>query len=165
MRQDRRGRSGHGSLPSGPRGRPMGPGTHAARGGCTKSGVGGGQGWGDKVDGHMPWGALSGSRRVRGHKKVFWARGGGFRAPVVQYMQYMQIWITYIHIHTHTCIYHHIPHIPTHTYICHRRLENTDGSKIQTDSCRYLQIHADTYSPQKYLQHTYTYLQYLLIPT
>ncbi len=68
------------------------PRTHAARGACEKSGVRDGpegQGWLNKVDGHMAWGTLSGSRRVEGHKKVFWARGrsGGFRALVAQYMQ------------------------------------------------------------------------------
>jgi hypothetical protein len=67
-----------------------------------KSGREVGLGWGCKVDGHMPWGALSGSRRVRGHKRVFVGRGGGFHAPVVQYLQYMQIQIIYLRIHAHT---------------------------------------------------------------
>jgi hypothetical protein len=58
--------------------------------------------WGCKVDGHMPWDALSGSRRVRGHERVFWGRGGGFRAPVVQYMRYTQIQIIYLCIHANT---------------------------------------------------------------
>ena len=52
-----------------------------------KSGRRGGLGWGQKVVGHMPWGALSGSPRVLGHEEVFWGRCGGFRAPVVQCMQ------------------------------------------------------------------------------
>jgi hypothetical protein len=52
-----------------------------------KSGREVGLGWGCKVDGHMPWGALSGFRRVRGHKRVLGGRGGGFHAPVVQYLQ------------------------------------------------------------------------------
>ncbi len=43
-------------------------------------------GWGQTVVDHLPWGALSGSPRVRGHERVFWGRCGGFRAPVVQYM-------------------------------------------------------------------------------
>ncbi len=51
-----------------------------------KSGRGGGLGWGQKVVGHMPWGALSGSPRVRGQERVFWGCCGGFRAPVVQYL-------------------------------------------------------------------------------
>lgn len=63
----------------------------------------------DKVVRHMPWGALSGSPRVRGHERVFWGRCGGFRAPAVQYMQYLQIQITYICIHANTYIYLHIP--------------------------------------------------------
>ena len=48
---------------------------------------GGGLGWVQKVVGHMPWGALSGSPRVLGHEEVFWGCCGGFRAPVVQCMQ------------------------------------------------------------------------------
>ena len=52
-----------------------------------KSGRRGGLGWGQKVVGHMPWGALSGSPRVLGHEEVFWGCCGGFRAPVVQCMQ------------------------------------------------------------------------------
>ena len=48
-----------------------------------KSGREGGLGWGQTVDGHMPWGALSGSPRVQGHEGVFWGCSGGFRAPVV----------------------------------------------------------------------------------
>ncbi len=36
-----------------------------------KIGSRGGLGWGQKVDGHMPWGALSGSRQVLGHERVF----------------------------------------------------------------------------------------------
>ncbi len=50
-----------------------------------------GLGWGYKVDGHMPWGALSGSRLVLGHKRVFWGLGGGFRAAVAQYLRYMHM--------------------------------------------------------------------------
>jgi hypothetical protein len=67
-----------------------------------KSGREVGLGWGCKVDGHMPWGALSGSRRVRGHKRVFGGCGVGFHAPVVQYLQYMQIQIIYLCIHALT---------------------------------------------------------------
>ena len=52
-----------------------------------KSGRRGGMGWGQKVVGHMPWGALSGSPLVLGHEEVFWGCCGGFRAPVVQCMQ------------------------------------------------------------------------------
>ncbi len=37
-----------------------------------KSGRGGGLVWGQKVVRHMPWGALSGSPRVRGQERVFW---------------------------------------------------------------------------------------------
>jgi hypothetical protein len=59
-------------------------------------------GWGQTVVGHMPWGALSGSPRVQGHERVFWGLCCGFRAPVVQYMQYMQILITYIYIQANT---------------------------------------------------------------
>jgi hypothetical protein len=58
-----------------------------------KSGRGGGLGWGQKVVGHMHWGALSGSPRLLGQERVFWGRCGGFRAPVVQYLQYIQILI------------------------------------------------------------------------
>ena len=52
-----------------------------------KSGRRGGLGWGQKVVGHMSWGALSGSSLVLGHEEVFWGCCGGFRAPVVQCMQ------------------------------------------------------------------------------
>jgi len=58
-----------------------------------KSGRGGGLGWGQKEVGHMHWGALSGSPRLLGQERVFWGRCGGFRAPVVQYLQYIQILI------------------------------------------------------------------------
>ena len=58
-----------------------------------KSGRRGGMGWGQKVVGHMPWGALSGSPRLLGQERVFWGRCGGFCAPVVQYLQYIQILI------------------------------------------------------------------------
>ncbi len=58
----------------------------------------------------MPRGALSGSRRVRGQKKVFWGRGECFSAQMGKYMHYMQsmmqIGIAYMHIHAipkHTC--------------------------------------------------------------
>ena len=44
-----------------------------------------------------------------GHERVFWGRCGGFRAPAVQYIQYLQIQITYICIHANTYIYLHIP--------------------------------------------------------
>jgi hypothetical protein len=67
-----------------------------------KLGRGGGLGWGQKVVGHMPWDALSGSPRMRGHEKVFWGLCGGFRAPVVQYLKYMQILIRCVRIHTDT---------------------------------------------------------------
>jgi hypothetical protein len=66
-----------------------------------KSGREWGLGWGQTVDGPMPWGALSGSPRVLGHERVFGGHGGGFRAPVVQYLQYMQILIIYQRIHAH----------------------------------------------------------------
>ncbi len=69
----------------------------------------GGLGWGQKVVGHMPWGALSGSLRVQGHERVFWGCCGGYRAPVVQCMQYMQILIAYLRIHANTYRYLQIP--------------------------------------------------------
>jgi hypothetical protein len=65
-------------------------------------------GWGKKVVGPMPWGALSGSPRVRGHESVFGGCCGGFSAPVVQGMQYMQILIAYLHIHANTYTYLHM---------------------------------------------------------
>jgi hypothetical protein len=72
-----------------------------------------GLGWGYKVDGHMPWGALSGSCLMLGRKRVFWGRGGGFCAAVAQYLRYMQT-----DMHTHTCIYILIPaHIQSHTAV------------------------------------------------
>ena len=80
-----------------------------------KSGREWGLGWGQTVDGPMPWGALSGSPRVRGHEKVFWGLCGGFRSPVVQYLQYMQILIRYLYILAYTHRYLQIPNIPTHT--------------------------------------------------
>ncbi len=43
----------------------------------------GGLGWGQKVAGHMPWGALSGSLWVQGHERVLRGCCGGFRAPAV----------------------------------------------------------------------------------
>ena len=67
-------------------------------------------GWDEKVVGHMPWGALSGSPRVLGHERVFWGSCGGFRAPTVKYMQYLQIHThtyTYMQIHTYTYTYLH----------------------------------------------------------
>jgi hypothetical protein len=67
-----------------------------------KSGREVGLGWGQKLDRHMPWGALSGSRRVRGHERVFWGLCGGIHALVVQYLQYMQILTIYLRIHSHT---------------------------------------------------------------
>ena len=122
-----------------------------------KSGREGGLGWGCKVDGHMPWGALSGSPRVLGHERVFWGRCGGFSAPVAQYLQYMRILIIYLRIHTNTHKY-----LLIHTY---RRQLNTDCSnilipyrQILADTCRkiptaYLHIHAiPTYT---YTAHTY----------
>ena len=69
-----------------------GPDTDSSRK-IEKSGRGWGPVWGHKVVGHMPWGALSGPPRVRGHESVFWGRCGGFRAPGVQGMKYMQILI------------------------------------------------------------------------
>ncbi len=66
-------------------------------------------GWGQKVVWHMPWGALSGSPLVQGHERVFWGCCGGFRAPVVQCMQYMQILIAYLRIHANTYRYLQIP--------------------------------------------------------
>ncbi len=106
-----------------------------------------GLGWGQKVDGHMPWGALSGSRRVRGHERVFGGLCGGFRTPVVQYLQHMQILIIYLHLHTY------------------RIQQNTDGSlilirykQIPFDTCRYMHIP----TPKIYLHihaiPTYTYI-------
>ena len=107
-------------------------------------------GWGQKVVGYMPWGALSGSPLVRGHQRVFRGSCGGFRAPTCNSYRY-------IHIDTHTCIY---IHIPTHTCIVPDH--NTYSNDIQT---RYRQIATDTY---KYLQIT-TPLKiptiYLHIPT
>ena len=82
-----------------------------------KSGRRGGLGWGQKVVGHMPWGALSGSPRVLGHEEVFWGCCGGFRAPVVQCMQYLQILMAYWCIHAYTCIYLQYLHIPIYRYI------------------------------------------------
>jgi hypothetical protein len=116
------------------------------RNGIKKWGRGGGLGWDPTVVGHMPWGALSGSPRVRGHERVFWGCCGGFRAPVVQCMQYMQILITYIHIHANTYKYLHI-----HTY---RRQQNTGGSnipikyrQISIDTCRYMHIPTSLKTP------------------
>ena len=71
-------------------------------------------GWGQKVVGHMPWGDLSGSPRVWGHERVFWECCGGFRAPVVPCMQYLQIRIAYLRIHANTYRY---LHIPIHAYL------------------------------------------------
>ena len=129
-------------------------------------------GWGHKVVGHMPWGALSGSPRVRGHEKVFWGLCGCFHAPVVQYLQYMQILIRYVRIHTDTYKYLHI-----HTYW---RQQNTYGGNILKDTNRFLLIHTDTCiyllqkkipTPRKIYPHilsyTYIYLPntYKKIPT
>ena len=125
-----------------------------------KSGRGGGLVWGQKVVGHMPWGALSGSPRVRGQERVFWGLCGGFRAPVVQYLQYMQILIRCVRIHTDTYKYLHI-----HTYW---RQQNTDGGDILKDTNRLLLIHTDTciFLLQKKYPHilSYTYNTYQ-IPT
>ncbi len=66
-------------------------------------------GWGQKVFEHMLWGALSGSPRVQGHERVFWGCCRGFRALVVQCMQYMQIFIAYLRIHANTYRYLQIP--------------------------------------------------------
>jgi hypothetical protein len=79
--------------------------------GVHKSGVLEGQGWGNKVDGHMPWGALSGSRRFLGHKRVFWGRGGGFRASA-RWSNTCNTYTQYIHILSQTT-YLHIPNMPT----------------------------------------------------
>ena len=70
----------------------------------------------------MPWGALSGSRRVRDHKRVFEGRGGGFHhdAPVVQYLQYMQ---------TYTCSYTLIAANTQYTYTY---------MQIPADTCGYI---------------------------
>jgi hypothetical protein len=63
----------------------------------------------------MPWGALSGACLVRGHKRVFWGRGGGVRATVAQYLRYLHIlmdtykYTLYLHIHAYTCRYLPIP--------------------------------------------------------
>ena len=101
-----------------------------------KSGRRGRLGWGQKVVGHMPWGALSGSPRVLGQERVFWGRCGGFRAPVVQYLQYMQILMRCVRIHTDTYKYLHI-----HTY---GRQQNTDGGNILKDTNRFLRIHTES---------------------
>ena len=106
--------------------------------------------WGQKVVRHMPWGALSGSPRVRGQERVFWGLCGRFSAPVVQYLQYMQILIKYLHIHTYW------------------RQQNTYGGNILKDTNRFLLIHADTciFLLQKKYPHIllYTYNTYQ-IPT
>ena len=85
-----------------------------------KSGRGGVLGWCQKVVGHMPRGALCGPPLVLGHEMVFRGRCGGFRAPAVKYMQYLQIhtytytylhfilrhfWCNFLVIATHTCTY------------------------------------------------------------
>ena len=85
-----------------------------------KSGREWGLGWGQTVDGPMPWGALSGSPRVRGHERVFGGHGGGFRAPVVQYLQYMQ---------TYTCSYTLIAANTQYTYTY---------MQIPADTCGYI---------------------------
>ena len=92
--------------------------------------------WGPKVVRPMPWGALSGSPRVQGQERVFWGLCGGFCAPVVQYLQYMQILIRYARIHIDTYRYLHI-----HTYW---RQQNTYGGNILKDTNRFQQIHTDT---------------------
>ena len=102
-----------------------------------KSGRRGGLGWGQKVIGHMPWGALSGSPLVRGHEKVFWGHCGCFHAPVVQYLQYMQILIRCARIHTDT--YKYLQYIHTDG-----RQQNTYGGNILKDTNRFLLIHTDT---------------------
>ena len=67
------------------------------------------------MDGHMPWGALSGARLVLGQKRVFWGRGGGVRSAVAQYLRYLHIpldtdkYKRYLHIHADTCRYMCIP--------------------------------------------------------
>ena len=116
--------------------------------------------WGQKVVRPRPWGALSGSPRVRGQERVFWGLCGGFRAPVVQYLQYMQILIRCVRIHTDTYKYLHI-----HTYW---RQQNTDGGNILKDTNSFLLIHTDTciFLLQKKYPHIllYTYNTYQ-IPT
>ena len=127
-----------------------------------KSGRRGGMGWGQKVVGHMPWGALSGSPLVRGQERVFWGRCGGFSAPVVQYLQYMQILIRCVRIHTDT--YKYLQYIHTDG-----RQQNTYGSNILKDTNRFLLIHTDTCiyllqkkipTPRKIYPHilSYTYI-------
>jgi hypothetical protein len=82
-----------------------GPNTDSSRKKKESGGGGGGLGWGLKVVRHTPWGALSGFPRVLGHESMFWGCCGGFCAPVFQYIQYRQILIIYLHIHTYTFIY------------------------------------------------------------
>jgi len=132
----------------------------SSQGKIEKSGRGGGLVWGQKVVRPMPWGALSGSPRVRGQERVFWGLCGGFRAPVVQYLQYMQILIRYDRIHTDTYKYLHI-----HTYWRAKYRCAVIYWKIQTDCYRYMQIHAISYYKKKYphiLSNTYNTYQ---IPT
>ena len=79
---------------------------------CTKipkSGRGGVLGWGQKVVGHMPWGALSGPPWCGVTRGCF---GEAVVVSVPQHAIATDTY-TYIHIHTHTCIY---IHIPTHTH-------------------------------------------------
>jgi hypothetical protein len=77
----------------------------------------------------------------------------------------------YIHAHTHT-------HTEIYTIYLHIHTFATDGRKIPTavkyqkNTDRFLllprnrlELHDDTYFPLKYLQHAYTYLRYLRIPT
>ena len=79
-----------------------------------KSGRRGGLGWGQKVVGHMPWGALSGS-----------PPGAGSRGGVLGMLWWFLCPSDPMHaidadtdgILMHTCIYIQILTIPTYTYI------------------------------------------------
>ncbi len=68
-------------------------------------GSGVGLGWGDKVDVHMSWGALSGTRGSGASRRCF---GGVVAVYVHQGSNVPAIHADMKHIHAHTCKYMHV---------------------------------------------------------
>ena len=103
-----------------------------------KSGREGGLGWGCKVDGHMPWGALSGFPPGAGSREGVLGTWWWFPCPSGPILA---IHTDTDHIQTHTCSYTLIPTNTLYTY-------------------KYKQIPADTSGHIQITTHTCTYMQY-----
>ncbi len=126
--------------------------------GCAKSGLHNICLGRNKVDAHMPSGALrlSVARRLPPLEIVF--RGHGiisrvFRCHSRKYMHIQAQYVHIPHIHTNTIIY---VHQHTYTNLLAFGSKVRGGSRnIHADTCKYVHIHAYIYSVRIYFRSTY----------